>query len=217
MPLENEKVFHVSIDDLPAGIHEIQKISIFQRYLPNSRVKELKVKKLRNNGIVYFGVIGDKGIEFKFEFQIETKEVDEWLDSFDHYKNGKVKLYKKFEPRVRLAGDKGFLTFKGPKKDGSGPEFEYEIPYMKAKDLFLVCRQHSVIKDRYPYEYKNFVFEIDVFKGLNDGLILVEVEYNLGQEDQVVLPPFMKNAIDVTDVGKYGNVNLSRKPFKMWR
>ena len=53
--------------------------------------------------------------------------------------------------RVRLRGDRGYLTIKGPSVDGglSRYEFEKEITRKEAEELFQLCEPGIIDKTRY--------------------------------------------------------------------
>ncbi|PNG50148.1 MULTISPECIES: CYTH domain-containing protein [unclassified Variovorax] len=85
--------------------------------------------------------------------------------------------------RVRVAGDKGFLTLKSNTQGLSRAEFEYPIPLSDAEDLL---NGHASLgrltKVRYLIPVRDVTFEVDVFEGELDGLVVAEVE--LGSEEQ---------------------------------
>ena len=82
--------------------------------------------------------------------------------------------------RIRIRDNQGILTIKGP-SDAAGlsrREWEKEIPLQEAEELFLLCRGGVVDKTRYivPAEGTSRFFEVDEFYGLNEGLLLAEIE-----------------------------------------
>jgi adenylate cyclase len=93
-------------------------------------------------------------------------------------------------------------------------EFEYEIPLQEAEELLdKLCEKPLIEKIRYRISYGGLVFEIDEFRGENDGLILAEVELEF--EDQ----PFEKPSWlgeEVSDDPRYFNSNLVKHPFEKW-
>jgi len=104
--------------------------------------------------------------------------------------------------RVRVRNDKGYLTIKGKQTGLSRPEYEYEIPLMDANDIFKMC-EYSVAKTRYVYtdECKQ-VWEIDVFKGCHEGLVLAEIELDV-ENQAVALPEWI--GVDVSEDYRYTN------------
>lgn len=115
--------------------------------------------------------------------------------------------------RVRIAGDNGVLTIKGPTIGASRPEFEYGVPLEDAKAMLELCDGPIVEKNRRVVEHAGLDWEIDEFLGDNEGLVVAEVE--LESEDQAIeLPPWVGK--EVTDEFRYYNSNLSKTPFKTW-
>lgn len=116
--------------------------------------------------------------------------------------------------RARLLGEQGFLTIKGPTQNMSRPEFEYEIPAADAEYLIEnLCGDRLVSKKRYTLEVNGMTWEIDEFAGLNEGLIVAEIE--LESEDQSFSRPAWLGA-EVTFDPRYTNAVLARHPFTRW-
>jgi CYTH domain-containing protein len=80
--------------------------------------------------------------------------------------------------RVRIKGEKAYITIKGPSnsKGFSHAEFEYEIPVCDAEVILKLCDSGFIEKERHYIEYRGHVFEVDVFHGTNEGLVLAELE-----------------------------------------
>jgi len=108
-----------------------------------------------------------------------------------------------------------WLCVKGPKVNGSGPEFEYEIPEAHAKELMLMCGAYVVSKTRYQIVPNEFgqIYEVDVFDGLNGGLVIAEVELPT-INTPIKLPKFVGK--EITNDFRYSNVELARNPFLTW-
>ena len=92
-----------------------------------------------------------------------------------------VQGYLSTEPdrcvRVRIFGDKAFITIKGRKNNGVGSEFEYEIPLNDANYMLdNMCLDFVIRKTRHVCFVDGFYWEVDVFFDLNEGLILAEIE-----------------------------------------
>jgi CYTH domain-containing protein len=115
--------------------------------------------------------------------------------------------------RVRLAGDKAYLTMKGPTVRASRSEFEYEIPVEDAKEMMMLFTPVRVEKVRYRILFNQKTWEVDVFGGENEGLILAEIE--LGDADESFeLPSWV--GMEVTDDARYYNSVLASNPYKRW-
>ncbi|MZR62224.1 CYTH domain-containing protein [Alcanivorax sp. DP30] len=117
--------------------------------------------------------------------------------------------------RVRIAGHSAWLTIKGKTTGATRAEFEYPIPTDDAQAMLAdLCGQGVIDKTRYRLPQGNLCWEIDVFHGDNDGLVVAEIE--LPSEDT----PFEKPdwlGEDVTGDVRYYNSALSATPFKDWQ
>lgn len=117
--------------------------------------------------------------------------------------------------RVRLRGDCGYLTIKGPSTDNglSRYEFEKEITLEEARELFKLCEPGIVEKTRYLVRSGNHTFEVDEFHGDNEGLVMAEVELT-APDDPIVKPDFIGQ--EVTGDRRYYNSQLRQHPFTTW-
>ncbi|MDG5490950.1 CYTH domain-containing protein [Psychroserpens sp. SPM9] len=117
--------------------------------------------------------------------------------------------------RVRLKGDKGFLTVKGrSSSDGvSRFEWEKEISKKDAEALLKICETGVIDKIRYEVQVGDHVFEVDVFLEDNEGLIIAEVELN-HQDEVYNIPKWLGQ--EVTGDERYYNSQLSLYPYKSW-
>ena len=152
-----------------------------------------------------------KEIERKF---LVTNE--DWRsDDAGEYRQGNISLDKERTVRVRMAGNKAYLTVKGLTKGATRREFEYEIPLTDATEMLAnLCRRPLIEKQRHKVLYGGLIWEIDEFFGENSGLIVAEVE--LESEDQPFeRPPWLGK--EVTGDSRYYNVNLVQKPYANWK
>lgn len=117
--------------------------------------------------------------------------------------------------RVRLKGEKGFLTIKGKSTNNGLSRFEWEKEISKAdaEVLFQLCQKGIIDKLRYEVKVGNHIFEVDEFFGDNQGLIIAEVELN--SEEEVFIKPVWLGK-EVTGQSKYYNSQLSKRPFNTW-
>lgn len=117
--------------------------------------------------------------------------------------------------RVRVKGDKGFLTIKGiGNLEGTKRyEWEKEIPVTEAQELMQICEPGVIDKTRHIVKQGNHTFEVDEFYGENQGLILAEIE--LGSEGESFEKPEWLGE-EVTGDVKYYNVMLMKNPFTTW-
>ena len=93
------------------------------------------------------------------------------------YRQGYLLESKKGAVRVRIAGERAYLTIKSATEGISRREFEYPIPLADAMVMLDALREHAPIeKTRYREEFAGHVWEVDVFHGDNDGLVIAEIE-----------------------------------------
>jgi adenylate cyclase len=109
--------------------------------------------------------------------------------------------------RVRRAGGRAFLTWKGPKSGAVREEIEAEVPLQMGEELLAdVPVQERIRKTRYRVEHAGAIWDVDVFAGALDGLILAEIE--MARADQrVALPPWVGR--EVTSDQRYRNSRLA--------
>lgn len=116
--------------------------------------------------------------------------------------------------RVRLIGDKGFLTIKGKNRGITRTEFEYEIPCEDAKELLQnFCTTFLVQKIRYTVYVGSTKWEVDEFLAENKGLVLAEVEIN--HEEEVFEKPDWVGE-EVSNDYRYAGSSLAKFPYKKW-
>ena len=116
--------------------------------------------------------------------------------------------------RIRQKENDYFITIKGNKIGISRFEFEYPIPKVDAEILLEnFCQDDLIEKTRHYIKNKGHTWELDVFHGNNEGLIIAEIE--LESEDQVFHIPSWTDS-EVTDQEKYYNMNLVENPYSMW-
>jgi adenylate cyclase len=116
--------------------------------------------------------------------------------------------------RIRIYGEKGFITLKSQSGTLVRHEFEYEIPKADAVEMIRQFSIEPVIsKQRYDVPFAGVVWAVDVFDGANKGLIIAEAE--LATPDQPLdLPPWVGREVTTDD--RYGNSNLARNPYVTW-
>ncbi|MCU0453910.1 MAG: CYTH domain-containing protein [Bacteroidetes bacterium] len=117
--------------------------------------------------------------------------------------------------RVRIKGDKGFITIKGigNASGASRYEWEKEIPAAEVEELLKICEPGVIDKTRYLVKAGAHTFEVDEFYGENQGLVLAEVE--LGSEGEAFEKPSWLGS-EVTGDTKYYNSMLMKHPFTKW-
>ena len=114
--------------------------------------------------------------------------------------------------RVRIKGDKGFITIKGIGGDSGASRYEWEkeIPVAEVKELLKICEPGVIDKTRYLVPAGNHTFEVDEFYGDNEGLIIAEVE--LASENETFEKPAFLGQ-EVTGDARYYNSMLLKNPY----
>jgi Uncharacterized protein conserved in bacteria len=131
-----------------------------------------------------------------------------------HYRQGYMSRTDKGVVRVRIAGDKGYLTIKGKKSGISRLEYEYEIPVADAVEMLdKLCMKPDIEKYRYHVGFDGFTWEVDEFLGANAGLVVAEIE--LPEEDTPFTKPDWIGA-EVSHDARYFNSNLIKHPYSEW-
>ena len=122
--------------------------------------------------------------------------------------------------RVRLERDedggkqgRAVLTVKGKPVGLTRPEYEYSIPMNEAQELMGLCVGSLVEKTRYRYHVGKHVWEVDVFHGENEGLVVAEIE--LSDESECFDKPDWVGA-EVSSDSRYANSKLSINPYSKW-
>ena len=120
--------------------------------------------------------------------------------------------------RVRIRGDKGYLTIKGPSglKGITRYEFDTEIPLDDARELMEICEPGIIDKTRYLVKSPDgrHIWEIDEFYGDNEGLVLAEVELS-HESEEFQKPEFIGR--EVTGDRRFYNSHMRSYPFKLWK
>ncbi len=118
--------------------------------------------------------------------------------------------------RVRVKGDKGFITVKGIGNESGASRFEWEkeIPVEDVKALLQICEPGVIDKTRYLVKAGEHTFEVDEFYGDNEGLTVAEVE--LSDENEAFDRPSWLGK-EVTGDAKYYNSMLMKNPYKNWK
>ena len=118
--------------------------------------------------------------------------------------------------RVRQKGDKCYLTIKGISNASGMSRYEWEKEISKAEfdELILLCEPGVIDKTRYLIKAGDHVFEVDEFYGLNQGLIIAEIELK-NENDAFEKPHWL--GMEVTGDPLYYNSNLIKCPYSAWK
>lgn len=150
-------------------------------------------------------------IERKFLVDLATWKPQE---AGIHFKQGYLNTQKERVVRVRIEGTQAKLTIKGVTTGITRAEFEYAIPVEDATLLLdNLCEQPLIDKHRHKEVHAGKTWEIDVFHGLNQGLVVAEIE--LSSEDEAFERPAWA-VKEVSSDSRYYNSNLLKNPFSTW-
>lgn len=119
--------------------------------------------------------------------------------------------------RVRIKGDKGFITIKGTTNDTGLSRFEWEkeIPLADAQSLLKLAEPGVIDKTRHLIKNTDgrHIWEVDEFHGDNEGLVMAEIELE-SENDLFDKPSWLGK--EVTGDKRYYNAYLSENPYKTW-
>ena len=151
--------------------------------------------------------------EIERKFLVAHQVWRESVNTIHVFRQGYLSYDSERTVRVRATEVTGYLTIKGITEGLTRDEFEYEIPLADALALLQLCERPAIEKKRYIVPNGAHVWEIDVFEGVNEGLVVAEIE--LGSEDEAFdKPNWLGN--EVSGDRKYSNSALSLHPFKDW-
>ncbi|TNE53559.1 MAG: CYTH domain-containing protein [Bacteroidetes bacterium] len=107
--------------------------------------------------------------------------------------------------RVRLKGEKAYLTIKGSNTGITRAEFEYEIPVQEAEELLRLFCPKKIVKNRYKVKFGLHIWEVDDFTEPFPALLLAEIELKSEDED-FECPEWVEK--EVSEDPKYFNSNM---------
>jgi adenylate cyclase len=129
------------------------------------------------------------------------------------FRQGYLSSHPERTVRVRISGDAAKLTIKGLTAGISRLELEYEIPLADAEQLLALCERPLIDKVRHAEQHGGKTWEIDVFHGENEGLVIAELE--LASEDEpFTAPPWAIE--EVSHDPRYYNASLVKAPYRTW-
>jgi adenylate cyclase len=156
-----------------------------------------------------------KMVEIERKFLVSSNAFKEEAFAQNRIKQGYLSSVPERTVRVRIKGEKGYLTIKGISNESGLSRFEWEkeIPVDEAEKLLLLCETGVIDKTRFEIKTGNHIFEVDEFYGENEGLVMAEIE--LKSESETFEKPIWLGQ-EVTNDKRYYNSYLSNNPFKKW-
>jgi adenylate cyclase len=154
-------------------------------------------------------------IEIERKFLVNSDDFLKQFQTQNRIVQGYLSSVPERTVRVRIKGEKGYLTIKGKSNESglSRMEWEKEIDVKEAEMLLQICESGIIDKIRYEVEVGNHIIEVDVFDGENKGLILAEIELQ-SENESFEKPEWL--AEEVTGDKRYYNAYLSKNPFINW-
>jgi len=154
--------------------------------------------------------------EIERKFLVKSNDFKE--ESFNKTKivQGFLSTVPERTVRIRIRGDKGYITVKGigNKSGASRFEWEKEISVEDAENLLKISEPGVIDKTRFNVKVGEHTFEVDEFYGENEGLTVAEVELS-SEDENFVKPKWLGE--EVTGQVKYYNSMLMKNPYKDWK
>tara|TARA_B110000444_G_C18833537_1_gene594604 strand:+ start:1330 stop:1794 length:465 start_codon:yes stop_codon:yes gene_type:complete len=152
-------------------------------------------------------------IEIERKYLVEKQPWDNKSQYLD-IKQGYLQIKKNKIVRIRKQNDDYILGFKKVINELSRYELEIKITKKEGANLFnKFCIGSIIIKRRYLISHENMIWEVDVFQGMNKGLITAEIE--LESEEQTFKKPNWAGE-EISRESKYLNMNLAKNPYSIW-
>lgn len=155
-----------------------------------------------------------KNIEIERKFLVKEAFISFATKSY-RIKQGYLISDNKKSVRIRIKEEKGSITIKNePNENGFSSFFwESKIPLKEATQLLKLCENYVIEKTRYEVPFGTKNFEVDVFHGINNGLIIAELELK-NKDDSFEKPVWL--GMEVTNDKRYYNTFISKNPYKNW-
>jgi len=152
--------------------------------------------------------------EIERKFLILNQDWQEYTKSELHIVQGYLATNEFSSTRIRIQNDKANINIKSATLGITRTEFEYSIPVDDARLMLeALCIKPVIEKTRFTVEHMNHTWEIDVFSGDNEGLIVAEIE--LSSPDEAFEKPSWIGE-EVSNDARYYNACLVNNPYKNW-
>lgn len=145
--------------------------------------------------------------ETERKFLVKTTDYRDIANEKHNIKQGYLSTRKEATVRVRIKNQSAFVTIKGISNGATRDEWEYSIPESDAAEMLKLSQGVIIEKTRYIVEYEGYVWEVDEFHGVHQGLIIAEIELT-DEKETFPKPPFVGE--EVTGNAAYYNSTLAR-------
>lgn len=153
-------------------------------------------------------------VEIERKFLVRNTDWQQECEASKEFIQGYLVGSAQASVRVRIEGDMAYLNIKSATLGVRRTEYEYAIPPADAREMLkTLCRQPLIEKTRYYVRKDDLCWEIDVFKGQNEGLVVAEVELT-SENQQFDKPAWLGD--EVSHDPRYYNVNLIEHPYRNW-
>lgn len=154
------------------------------------------------------------GKEIERKFLVVNESWRHGVRQRRHFQQGYLAVTMDCAVRVRIDGERANLNVKSATLDIERREYEYPIPLSDAREMLdALCGDRVLAKERHWVEHDGMLWEVDVFEGNNQGLVLAELE--LEHRDQPFsLPAWLGE--EVSGDERYLNAYLASTPFNTW-
>jgi len=154
------------------------------------------------------------GLEIERKFLVKGEFKNEEF-AYEEIVQGYLSSVAERTVRIRIRGEEACLTIKGIGNTSGTSRFEWEreIPIDEARELLKLCEPGTIDKIRHYVASGNHTFEVDEFRGENEGLIIAEIE--LSSEDESFQKPLWLGE-EVTGNERYYNSSLAKNPYSKW-
>lgn len=153
-------------------------------------------------------------LEIEHKFLVLNNSWENEISKSIEYKQGYLSSDNKRSIRVRTSNDKAWLNLKSATIGTHRQEYEYEIPLQDGLEILsTLCQKPLIEKTRHLIPYQQHIWEVDVFSGDNEGLIVAEIELaSIGESFKK--PNWIGQ--EVSSDLRYYNNNLCKHPYKNW-
>lgn len=157
---------------------------------------------------------GTMAIEIERKFLVVSDAWRPLVKTRRHIRQAYLSNSQSNTTRIRIIDDtKALLTIKSAYRGLTREEFEYEVPVTDALEMLHLRHSGIIDKVRNAIPFEGFTWELDVFAGDNEGLIIAEVE--LSDETQNPKRPDWIGQ-EVTGDLRYQNSQLAAVPYSTW-
>lgn len=153
-------------------------------------------------------------LEIEHKYLVDSKKWELVIpEKSDLIKQGYLSTDPNKTIRIRTKGNQGFITVKGKSLTASRPEYEYEIPLHEAEEMLQAFCNQWIEKIRHYITHENKRWEVDVFHGENQGLIVAEIELE-SETEPYSIPEWATE--NITFDRRFSNSSLSVHPYSKW-